>query len=611
MFGIGSPISKKEFWLFSAALFILTIASFINVFKAEFISWDDADLLMNNKAVRQFSLGALFNDHYTGNYMPLTMILHAFNWMFFKNNATGHHGVDLLIHAVNGILVFYIALKLFKNKWGAVLTAIVFCLHPLQTESVAWIAETKTVLFAFFFFLGFNSYMNYLNKGYKKILYVFVLPFFVLALLSKSAAVVFPVCLLAVDLISGRKLTREAIAEKIPFFILSLIFGLGAIYTQQQDRYINESHAYPFLERIGYAGYAVGMYLVKFLLPFKLAVIYPYPQSKVLALIIGYVLIIAIAALIYLLIRKKQNQTIGILLFILANLILVLQIIPFGEVLTADRYMYLPVIGFTWLFVWFLKKQETLLKILSLSAVLLLGTATFVRSKVWKDSLNLYADILKNYPDSPMALNSLGAEFMLRNEDEKAYRYLSRAIELNPNHYKYYYNRGLLLSKNNKFEEALNDLSKSIELKRYPKAYGARANVYYKLKDLSKCRADAEMALSAEPNNIRANYVLGNCYEDLDQLEKALYFYGKTIELNSQESLFYLRRAIVFGKQKKYNECLNDLESATTIDPSYGEAYYWKGVVKINLNQDPCADLQRSISLGFEASRGPAAKYCK
>ena len=266
----------------------------MNVFKAEFISWDDADLLINNKAVQKFNLTEFFTDHYTGNYMPLTMLLHALNWMFFKNSAGGHHAINLLLHAVNGILVFYIALAVFKNKWGAVLTAIIFCLHPLQVESVAWIAETKTTLFALFFFLGLIYYLRYLNEGKSKILYGPVALFFVLALLSKSAAVVFPLCLVAIDLISGKKFTRQSLKKKTPFFILSLAIGIGAIYTQQQDRYINVSHAYPVLERIGYAGYALAMYVVKFLLPFKLAVIYPYPQNKILALTIGYLIIATI-----------------------------------------------------------------------------------------------------------------------------------------------------------------------------------------------------------------------------------------------------------------------------------------------------------------------------
>ena len=299
------------------------------------------------------------------------------------------------------------------------------------------------------------------------------------------------------------------------------------------------------------------------------------------------------------------------LIFFVANLLLVLQFIPFGEVLTADRYMYLPIIGLSLLVVSFLTITEKYLKPILVIVVFVFGSLTFMRASVWKNSISLYSDILKKYPHSFVALNSLGAEYMLNKNYDLSLRYLNAAINENTNYYKGYYNRGLLFAQTERLKDALKDFDKAIALKQYPKAYVARANLFYVLKDFPKAMSDAETVLKTEVNNPKANYVLANCYDDLNQFQKALSYYNKAISVNAENPLYYLRRAILYGKMQQFEPCLKDLDTCTNIDNNYAEAYYWKGVVKINMKQNPCSDLKKAADLGFKASENPLRTYCR
>jgi tetratricopeptide (TPR) repeat protein len=133
----------------------------------------------------------------------------------------------------------------------------------------------------------------------------------------------------------------------------------------------------------------------------------------------------------------------------------------------------------------------------------------------------------------------------------------------------------------------------------------ARGNVYYQLKDMTKAIEDAKTALVIDPENVKAQFLLANCYDDLNLLDQALPYYSNAIQLDSKNPTYYLRRAIVYGKMQQFSSCLQDLEACTNLDANYAEAYYWKGVVKVNMKQNPCADLRKAVDLGFAAAQQP------
>lgn len=597
--------------MYALVLSILIVAVYFKLFSANFISWDDGDVVLNNKHVHDFDIKAFFTNYYVGNYAPISMIGFAIDWLVFHGNAAGHHAMSLLFHIVNGVLVYKLAELILKDNLKALLCAVIFCFHPLQVETVAWVSAKNNLVYSVFFLSGLIYYSKFIIDGIKKH-YFYALLFFILSVLSKPSAICFPLVLFLFDHLLKSKLDfKSLIVNKIPFIIVAVILGIATIYTRTEDKFINQNHAYAIHERIGYAGYAILQYIYKFFIPMDLSVIYPYPQNKVLSISVGYLILILLVFALYKLYKSSSKIIFFGLLFFIINLLLVLQFIPFGEVLTADRYMYLPIIGISIALLSIIPLKEKQLKIAGIALMLVFGSLTFMRASVWKNSISLYSDIIKKYPHSFVALNSLGAEYMLTKNYDMSLRYLNAAINENTEYYKGYYNRGLLYAQTDRLKNAISDFDKAIALKQYSKAYVARANAYYILKDFPKAISDAETVLKTDANNPKANYVLANCYDDLNQLDKALGYYNKVISLNAENPLYFMRRAILHGKMQQFQTCLQDLDACTSIDANYAEAYYWKGVVKVNMKQNPCADLRRALELGFSAAQQPLMTYCR
>jgi protein O-mannosyl-transferase len=598
--------ARENPFVYSA--FLLAALLYSTFFFYGHISWDDPEMVFRNRSVREFNLKQLLTGHYVGNYIPLTMLMHAADWAIFHAHDWGHHLVNLLFHLLNGLLVWRLGKMLFNNHIVSAAGVIIFLLHPLQVESVGWISELKNVLSTTFYLAGLIQYVKYLT-GHEKRFYFYSFLLFLTGCLSKSSVVVFPLSLICIDLLVNRPVNRGMFINKIPFLIVSVVIGLINIYTQAADQFINHAHEFPYPERLGYAGYAIFKYTQLFLLPFNLSIIYPYPEQRH-GMIAGYITLLALGSVITVLARKKQWQWLSLVLFILSNLILVLQFLPFGEVLFADRYLYVPVIGFAWLAGLVLARVKT-----STVAFIILmagySVLCFSRIQVWRSAIHLYEDIIAKYPKQFVALNSAGVEKMFMNEDAGALAYFNRAISAAPRNYKGYYNRGLLYLKNNKPAKAIQSLNDALALYDYPKAVTARAAAYYHMGDIPKAINDARHAIESDTRNARAHFVLGNCYNDLNKLNEAIDEYDQSIAINPYEADFYFKRAIAYGKMQQFTQCLDDLNKCLGIDPNYFEAYYWKGVAKVNLKRDPCQDFAAAARHNHEPAQKAYEKYCR
>jgi tetratricopeptide (TPR) repeat protein len=574
------------------------------------ISWDDPEMVFKNDAVKTFDVKQFFSGHFVGNYIPVTMLFHAIGWLLFEDHNWGHHALNILLHLTNGVLVYQLGKHLFKNDLVATIGIIIFLLHPLQVESVGWISELKNVLSTTFYLAGMLTYLRF-NELHQKKDYLFVFLFFILGCLSKSSVVVLPLSLICLDILTKQKFTRKFLINKIPFFAFSVIFGIINIQTQAADQFINHSHEFPFYQRIGFAGFALLKYIFLFLSPVNLSVIYPYPEIKAATLAVGTGTLIALTSLIITLIVRKKYSLTALVLFVLVNLLLVLQFLPFGEVLYADRYAYIPLIGFAWIsgiVITRIKIQSSRIFILLIS---IYAFFTLARVQTWKSAISLYEDILEKYPTQFIALNSAGVESMFLNEDDKALKYFNKAVIAAPRNYKGFYNRGLLFLKNQKPELAIKSFDQALELYNYPKAYAARASAYYMLRDIPKAMNDASFVLRTDFNNPKAHFVLANCYNDLNKLDEALNEYNYCITQDKNNPDYYFKRAIVFGKKQDFNSSLNDLLLCLQLNPGYYEAYYWKGVAKINLKLDPCDDLKISAQHNYAPAISAFNKYCR
>ena len=602
-------INSRPDWLFLAVIGLVFPIVFYHLFSAGFIAWDDPEYVVNNKDVHQFAFKSFFTHFYIGNYHPLTMLSYAIDWKLFGKHAVGYHIENIVWHFLNTILVFYLGKRIQLKPLQALVLAFVFAFHPLQIESVAWVAERKNLLYAFFFLLSLLFYIQYKNtQSTKQLLFVYLC--FIGSLLAKPSAVVLPLVFILIDVFLFKESFKQFYKRHILLLILSLALGIVTVFAQEEAKFLMNTHNYPIINKIGIFGYGFFHYISKFLIPINLSAFYSYPNSLNTVTVIGFISLVAFTALVYFLIKKKHYLIVfGVFLFVV-NIILVLQILPFGDAIAADRYMYLPIIGLTLSCIYAFNKFNVN-RLVIIMLLVVLSSFSFTRSALWKDSLSLFLNVLKTNPSSFIAINSLGVEYMERNDFEKAYKYLNQIVKLYPTYYKGYYNRGLLNGKTQNYEKAILDFTKAIEYKNYYKSYAGRASVYLALKDFPKAISDAETALKMDPKNLKANYVLANCYDDLNQLNKALSYYNAAISLNAENPVYYLRRAIVFGKMQNYTACLQDLDLCIAIDINYAEAYYWKGVVKVNLKQNPCSDLKKAVDLGFTAAQQSLNNYCR
>ena len=609
----ASTINNKSQKLFLTVLLLLVPIVYFKIFGISFFGWDDKDILLNNVDVHQFNIKAFFSQHYVGNYAPVTMIAFATDWLLFHGDAVWQHATNILGHTLNVFLVYRLTLLLFSNFRYAILVALIFAMHPMQVETIAWVSAKNNIIYTTFYVLAAIAYIRYSREVKLKFAVIsFVL--FVVACLSKPSAIAFPLCLFAIDYLLQIPISKKSILQKVPFFAVALLMGFITLYTRTEDKFITSDIDIPIYERIGYAGYCMAFYFVKFLFPVNLSLVYPYPDNKIIWIVLGYLVWVLLAILIIRLYKKKQLVIIGALGFILANFLLVIQLIPFGEVITADRYMYLPLIGFGFLLISIFKFSDKHINFIVFATLIYFGSLSFMRTLNWKNSITIFSDTVKKQPTSFLVLNSLGSEYNTIGKPNDGITYLNRAIAVAPNYYKAYYNRGLSYMQLQQFKNALNDLDKAISLHRrgdHYKSYVARGNVYYQLKDMPKAIEDAKTALVIDPENVKAQFLLANCYDDLNALDQALPYYSNAIQLDSKNPTYYLRRAIVYGKMQQFSSCLQDLEACTNLDANYAEAYYWKGVVKVNMKQNPCADLRKAVDLGFMAAQQPLQTYCR
>ncbi len=263
-------------------LIVLCIGVYLPLFRNGFINLDDPQYILENPDIQSLNIDnikRLFTSTYVGNYQPVSMLTYLFEYSLSGANSKVFHITNLLFHLFNTLLVYIIFVRLVNNKNIAFITAALFCIHPLHVESVAWAAARKDVVYTFFFLASAWFYLKYMSERKKQHL-IFSLLLFILSILSKAQAVVLPMVLLLFDYLQKRPINKKTILEKIPFFVLSFIFGALAIYIQKKSGAVQDFAYFPVLTRVLFSCYGMMGYFYKLLLPINLSCFYPYPETN-------------------------------------------------------------------------------------------------------------------------------------------------------------------------------------------------------------------------------------------------------------------------------------------------------------------------------------------
>jgi protein O-mannosyl-transferase len=577
------PEKSKLFWAWLIPVLILTGISFLPMLSNGFTNWDDDKYITGNTLIKGPDWNAMFTEASASNYHPLTMLSLAFNYAISGTDPFSYHLVNWLLHILNTALVFLFIYKISGKKiYVAAFASVIFGLHPMHVESVAWVSERKDVLYAAFFLLALLQYWRFLEAG-KRSNIIFCFLFFILSLLSKPAAVILPIVLLLLDYWKGRSFNWKTLVEKIPFLVLSLIFGYITVKVQSADAIVGFD-IYPLWSRFFFACYTIMIYAARFFVPYPLSAFHPYPSVDALGLSVWLspIFIIALAALLWL--KRKDRLAVFSLLFFIVNLLLVVQFVSIGLTIVSERYTYVPYIGLSflggmWLEKYLVSSSNTLIKAVPFVVAIVFGIISFQRTKVWKDGDTLWADVIKKYPD---------------------------AATPRSNHANYL--KGLAAKPENKAQEsgllqrALEDCNVAIRLKpTHIKAYENRQNIYLILKRDSLAMADANTLLRLQPSNAPAAYTKGFAYMRFNMPDSSLLWFNKSIAINpNADWVFNARGSLLFDKFQKYNEALADFAKAIELNPE-AEYFYKRSNCYFRLGDiaNAKADARIALQKGF------------
>lgn len=591
---VSSPaLTSMQRWGSITAIIILTIIVFSNSITKIFIALDDQVYINDNPYIKSLSwqsIKTIFIVFYNGNYHPLTTLLYAIEFKIFGYDASAYHVISLFIHLLNVCLVFILLERLISHKAIPFLGALLFAIHPMHVESVVWISEQKDVLYAFFYFAGIITYINYINKkSFKKLTLTLFL--FLLSLLSKSAAVTFPLILVLCDYLFNRGWSKKVIVEKIPFFILSLVIGIISIMSQNAAGAINDETMVPYtlFERVFVVSYALVYYIVKFVVPYNLSVLHYAPKDLS---IFFYICPLILLLICYLVLKSSQikRQLIFGFLFYLFSIILVVQIIPVGYVLVSERYSYVPYFGLIFIAgnLYSLIKNDKIslsnylkkiINYLIAIVVLVFSYLSFQYIKKWQSSVLLFEDIVKKNPQSGYGYNAYGKILSVNGNPEKALESFSRAIELDST---------------------------------IAESYFCRANINFGKKNYEPAIKDYLKAGELQPDYAENYNNLAFLYSETGRMDDAIVYYSKAINLKPTEYL-YQRRATCYTYLKKYPEALEDYNRTLKLNPLLAEGYFNRGVCYYYIPniEKACEDWNKASSMGYEKSNSLLKSYCR
>src|SRR6186713_1421427 len=382
-------------------ILILTAIVYLPILNAGFVNWDDPDYIYNNYVIKDLShVTDFFTVPIQGNYHPLTMISLALNYAVSGYDAWSYHLLNLLLHLVNCLLVYRFAMLLsHNNSLIAFVTSLLFGIHPMHVESVAWISERKDVLYTLFFLAGHITFTKYIDTGVKRE-YWMTLLFLVLSLLSKPAAVIFPVSLFCIDILRNRTLSLKLITEKIPFFIPALLMGLLTINAQKQIGATGEEY-FGLASNILFGFYGIMMYFFKLVLPAGQSAFYPFPPLNEKLPVIYYVapLFTLLLALITYFAWKKHKAIVFGISFYIINLLLVLQVFSVGSAVIAERYTYVPYIGIFFIAGCLLDRfaKGNMIKAYAVLApvTIIFSVLSFLQVQTWNSGETLWDNVIK------------------------------------------------------------------------------------------------------------------------------------------------------------------------------------------------------------------------
>ncbi len=520
---IETRVRKRTLVVTCVALFVITVAVYMQTGDFQFV-FDDADYVTSNPHVAGGMTGEnivwAFTSSHSSNWHPITWLSHMVDVELFGMNPRGHHLTNVVVHAVSTLLLLFLLLRLTGALWRSLFVAALFALHPLHVESVAWVAERKDVLSAFFWFLTLFLYAEYQAKR-TAVLYFLVLLSFVVGLMCKPMLVTLPVIMFLMDFwplgrygnadhglrqLFGKVLPH--IKEKIPFFVCSFLSGVVTIFAQRKWGAMQSLDVVPFVLRIENALVAYVTYIIKTVWPHDLAVLYPIPSSFPLWKVTGalFVLLLVSAAVIRVGRRFPYLPT-GWFWFII-TLLPVIGLLQVGGQSMADRYMYIPMTGLLIMAAWgisdltqSLPGRNAVLALLAGMVIAASATLTYHQSGYWRDNISLYRHTLQITSGNYLMVYNLGYAFAEKGDLDGAIHEYQEALRIKPDYAKAHGSLAIALTQKGSFDAAIYEYREAFRLDPFDaKSHSNLGIVFAQKGDLDSAIQEFKEAVRIDPD---------------------------------------------------------------------------------------------------------------
>jgi len=546
---------------------ILILAAFILVLywpvqHYEFISYDDQLYIYDNFRIQNGisleSIRKTFYDFHTGHWHPLTMMSHMLDWQMFGLRAGGHHWSNVIFHLLNSVMLFVLLRSMTGAVWRSAFVAALFAVHPMNVESVAWIAERKNVLSTFFWILTMLLYVAYVrNPGWKR--YVWVCVSFVLGLLSKPMLVTLPFVLLLMDYWplnrtffnpameaqspfagwAGKRKTSFLIAEKIPLFALTALSIYMTIYASEYTQNAQDFASWPFMDRLFNVVFSYVAYIKKMFWPVDLSVFYPFSRTTFSQFSISILVLLAITFFVLLYVKKIPYCFVGWFWFA-GTLVPVIGIYQVGLQAMADRYAYVPFIGLFIVIVWganHLAADKLFLRKIFLTAfalaVFLLASTASHRIGQWTDTETIFQDAVKKDLNNYIAYQALGQEMGKKGRYQEALSFYEKAISANPMCWQAFNNKGLILKIMGRRREASESFQQATKI--YPHAAEAYHNLgvlCFEEKKFNEAVRYFSKSIQIKPEFIESYNYLGVALVQNGRVEEGIQYFRRALKIS-------------------------------------------------------------------------------
>jgi protein O-mannosyl-transferase len=605
----------------------VTVAAFWRVGQHQFINYDDNCYVTDNRHVQagvtweglEWAFCRLQGEH--TYWHPVTWVSHMVDCQLFGLNPAGHHFVNLFFHMLNVVLVFLIFQRMTKAFWRCAVLAALFALHPLQVDTVAWVAERKNLLSACFWLLTIWAYVRYAEVQSSPLAsnleppatgdtqhaaryYVLALLFFALGLMCKPVLVTLPFVLLLLDYWPLKRLQPVALKtsasalaqlawEKAPFFLLAGVSSLITIAANGSLGALGDASQVPLSLRAANALVSYVRYIGKTIVPTNLAFLYPYPSAwPGWEVVLCGVLLLGVSGLAIRALRSRPYLFVGWFWF-LGVLVPFIGLIQAGQQAMADRFMYIPILGLLMLVVW---SMNALLDTwpherwwLGGAGTLALGgclVCTSLQLRHWQDSEKLFRHAVEVTSGNYTAYDGLGSALEALGRRKEALACCAESVRLQPRYAEGQCDLGVLLLRMGRLEEAVQHLTAAVTNRpTFAHAHSSLGKAFWEQGKLEEAAVHLSRAVQLAPNDPDAHYSLGTLRLIQARLDEGIACFSEATRLKPDYGEAHSNLGIALMRQGKLGEGATHLAAAVRLNPNNPEAHYNLGLAVLELNR--------------------------